>query len=774
MRAVVDTVPYDPWEVTIKKLKSLYYAFGKLSANKDGFLLVPPNEEDLEKASQTKCKKCGQTKDKCTCEDVKLCDKIFPIDLFGVTGLLGLDSLLSKFGVFSAHGYIMDETDKKMTYAQVAEHLYNACMLGISFNTQNFSKESDESSAIMALTYDDLKNNSEYSIEESVSRQFSESDFKSFIKTYSDLIKKKDVKTITTEYVQKDLKVGISDGYAYIPIGKTVTFTYNLQTNEFKISGTSLIETVAIFALIETFEDDSYVEAAKTMINSPLLTGKENAQKVLTYPYKPDILALIGKSNEDSQKEIKEFSFAYTYIPSVESSKDLIKNMASGQEIPITFDIYIKRPIKCGFPKKEKPKCGSNDCNGKCGLEELFKTPIEVESVRFNPGKEMKKLEAQRLGTKIKEGTNELINNVKKMNSFACDIDGNLEALKNANNNALDALYSFGKEMAPIMNLFPLKCLTNAANDGRNAICSASRQAQDKSVIEDFNQSVTHKLKTTEILASQALDATKEKFNKITSGLQNAVGPIASSTKNLWDNASIYNLCPERFGDYINDSGIAKSFGEGLEGLMKTDLLEVFKGILGSCMVDGILDSTLGGMNSINKNEIGNIKKILESGDADSIEALGKKYPELLVKFGTSSGRIDFNNIINSSAINTNFLQSFETELTKRLSPQSLMSSVKDKFTDPSTLINFAKTGVKTLIAGGPGDMAKTLMDNAKGIGMDKLQGQIQGNMSSVFNSNNSKKTTNETIISSINDFIKEKNETYAQITGGTKIPGLE
>lgn len=634
LRATIDTLPYDPWEVVIKKLKSLYYAFAKIQADKEGYILVPPNESDLEKASKTKCKKCGKTKDKCECEDIKLCDKVFPIDIFGVTGLLGLDSLLSKFGVFSATGYIMDESDKKMTYAEVAKHLYNVCMMMDEFDTENFSQDSAESDAVLSLSYEDLKNNMEYSIEDSVSRQFSEADFKDYIKKYGELIKQKDTKTLTTEYVQKNLKVGIIDGYAYIPIGKTVTFVYNLQINSFKIAGVSAAETASIFSLIKDCDGDEYIESAKAMIESPSLNGKENAQKVLVYPYIPDIMALIGQSKEDTQNDLDQYNFAYNYIPTSESSKNLIKNIASGQDVPITFDIYLKKPIKCGFPKKSKPKCGSDDCNGKCGLEELFKTPLEVGSVRFNPKKEMQKFESNRIGAKMKKGTDDLIKNIKKMNSFACDVDGNLAALKDAKNNALDALYSFGKEMAPIMNLFPLKCLVDAANDGKNAICSASRQAQDKSVIEDFNQSVTHKLKTTEILASQAWDATKERFNKITSGLQNAVGPIANSVKNLYDNASIYNLCPVRFGDYINDSGIAKSFGEGLEGLMKTDLLDVFKGILGNCMVDGLIDSALGGMNSINKNELGNLKKILTSGDPTALESLGKKYPELISKFG--------------------------------------------------------------------------------------------------------------------------------------------
>ena len=193
-------------------------------------------------------------------------------------------------------------------------------------------------------------------------------------------------------------------------------------------------------------------------------------------------------------------------------------------------------------------------------------------------------------------------------------------------------------------------------------------------------------------------------------------------------------------------------------------------------MVDGLIESSLGDLNSLTQSQKSNIRSILNSGDPTAIESLGTKYPELIKKFGNTSGTgIDFNKIVNSSKINTNFLQSFETELTKRMSPQSLMTSVKDKFTDPSVLLNFAKNGAKSLIKGGsPGDMAKALMDNAKGIGVDQLQNQLGGNMSSIFNSNNSKKETNTDVISSMNNFIKEKGELYAQITGGTKIPDIE
>lgn len=135
-------------------------------------------------------------------------------------------------------------------------------------------------------------------------------------------------------------------------------------------------------------------------------------------------------------------------------------------------------------------------------------------------------------------------------------------------------------------------------------------------------------------------------------------------------------------------------------------------------------------------------------------------------------GGLDFTNIINSASINTNFLQSFQNELMKRLSPMSLVSNLKDKFTDPNVLIDFAKNGVKTAITGGPAAMTSSIMNNIKGMGIDQVQNQL-GELTSIFNSDNSKKSTNDDIISSMNDFIKEKADIYKQITNQS-VPNLD
>ena len=80
-----------------------------------------------------------------------------------------------------------------------------------------------------------------------------------------------------------------------------------------------------------------------------------------------------------------------------------------------------------------------------------------------------------------------------------------------------------------------------------------------------------------EILIINTAESVEERFNNITAGFQNSIGAIGDSIKNLAANASLYNLCPERFGDYINDSGIAKSLQDGIGNLMKLDLLNILK-----------------------------------------------------------------------------------------------------------------------------------------------------------------------------------------------------
>lgn len=792
LRACVDTIPHDPWEVAKNKLKKVYYAFAKIQANKDGYILVPPIESDQVKAASTKCKKCDKTKDICQCEDIKLCDKVFPVDLFGVTGLLGLDELLSKFGAFTAEAFVVDQNDNKLNYAEAAQYFYRQIYPSYDeFGMQDipdvslFEEPCNTSNLVKDISYEDIKSCPDFDAPHSIASQLSKDDFNRFIKNYSNLLDKKDPKLISAKSLSRELKIGISDGYAYIPIGRSVTYYFNFFKGSFNVKGfgddpNTKDAQLELFKLIGTLKNGScekYVDEAFKLKEKfkTAFDKNEDAQINLAYPYKPDIFAMLGQSSGDNEADVDGYNFAYVYIPTPESAKRLLTELGKPKDIELKFDIYLKEPIKCGFPKNKNPKCRTeNGSNGKCGLEELFKNPINVGTIKFDFDIEMNNLKNKVTENQIKKAADEAKQNLKNLTNFSCDIEGNLDSIAISKNDALDALYTVGKELAPIMNLFPIKCLTNAMNDGKNAICSASRKAQDKSVIDDFNDSFTHKLKTAEILAEEAWSGAKQKFNNVVGSFKNAVGPMTDSMEKLYDNASIYNLCPQRFGDYISDSGIAKSFGEGLTGIMKNSTMEILKSVLGSCMVDGIIDSSLGAMNSIVAGEKAEIKKILENGDPNAIDELGKKYPELLEKFGKSDGGLDFNQIVANPQFNTSFLQSFNTEVAKRMNPSSLMTSVKDKFTDPSNLVNFAQSGVKNLIKNGSGDMTANLMQNALGLGLEGLGNQVQGNLSNILSKENSKAAVSADLISSINTFVREKADLYSKINSGEKIPNLD
>lgn len=791
LRACVDTISYDPWEKLKDKLKKVYYAYAKIQANKDGYILVPPVESDQVKAAKTKCKKCGKTKNLCECEDPKLCDKIFPLDLFGVTGLLGLDNLLSKLGLFTTNAYIIDQNDNKVTYAEAAEYFYTQIYepfgYEMTYEPWLFEMSGETSQLILDMTFDDVKNCPDYQVKYSIANQMTEKDFNNFKKVYSELLDVGDVEGLTTKNISRELNVGIADGYAYIPTGKSVTYVYNLMRQSFSIKGwgsdpiTSVAQ-AALFSLVSSINEmdcEEYVTAAENLKNSMKVAFdlSEDAQINLVYPYMPKIEAILGAGG-DNESEVEGYNFAFMYIPNPSSIKNFISELGKPKDVDITFDIYLKEPIKCGFPKNKNPKCRSNSgSNGKCGLEELFKGAIDAGPVKFDFDIELRKLKSKVLKYKMKKDTDDSIKNFKTMSNFACNIEKNIEDVNVSKNDALDVLYTAGKELAPIMNLFPLKCLTDAMNDGKNAICSASRKVQDKSAIDDFSDSVTHKLKTIGVVANDAWASSKQKFNNIVGGFKNSLGPIQDSMGKLWDNASVYNLCPSRFSDYISDSGIAKSFGEGLTGIMKNSTLDVLKNVLGSCMVDGIIDSALGGVTSILDSEKGNVKRILEEGDPAAIERLGQQYPELLEKFGSSSGGLDFNKIVSNPTFNTSFMQSFETEIAKRMNPGSLMSGVVDKFTDPNNIVNFLQSGVKMAIQGGGGQMTASLLEKAGGVGLDSISSSMQGNITkavaNTLSQDNSKEAVNADIISTMNSYIMEKAELYSVIKNGEEIPNL-
>jgi hypothetical protein len=78
--------------------------------------------------------------------------------------------------------------------------------------------------------------------------------------------------------------------------------------------------------------------------------------------------------------------------------------------------------------------------------------------------------------------------------------------------------------------------------------------------------------------------------------------------------SNIYNWCPRRFGDFIAESGVGKGLQDSLTAVMKTNVSDILKGVLGSCITNGMIDEITSGINGLSNNAKTEFKNIIQSG----------------------------------------------------------------------------------------------------------------------------------------------------------------
>ena len=743
VKVYIDTINYDEWEVEINKLKKLRSEFNSL----------PAPEKD-EKTGEEYWNLGSKSDDSENPDKPKLCDKVWPLDFFGVIGMLGLNDLSAKFGLKNnLKMYVYNEKGEKTTFKEINEKIGNR-----SFN--------------------EILNSSEYKQGGSLLNQFSNLDYDDFKKKFADINKiddKKKKEEALQEFYTKDVKVGLANGYYFYPTGLSLSFRYSMMNPAFKLDGTTQEQTALLEEVTKKYKEagyKSYVEKlAKTMYgNAATLNSIPlNVKIFFAYPFLPSVESLLGGEGPDSPDDYSGINDCF-YIPDSESVKSFSKNIIKTEESLIKFDIYCKEPMICKYPKSKDPKCQSGENEGFCGLEECLKKEREIKSpIGFDLDKFLTEHENKIKELNLKKAVEEYNNNLKTILDKSKNSIVNFGNAVTSKNEALDTLYEAGKAINPIMRLLPVKCLTNAANDGKNAICSASRKAKDKTILEDEDSSFTQTLETVSILTKEAGEAYAKHFKETFKDMSNAAASMGDAFDKLIDGASnIYNWCPRRFGDFIADSGIGKGLKDSLTAVMKTNIADIFKGILGSCIADGIIDeitSSVQGLTGQAKNEF---KQILQSGDYTAIEKFGKTYPQVIDKFGNGEGGLDITKLMNSSSFNMNIFTAIQEEMLKRMNPAAMLQSAVTSFMEPSNLIDFAQKGVTSMLSPSK-SMGSTIMNSIEDKGLQSVEGQIGTQIDTLINTSNpgengSQLANGQGMIESIRTYHDQKVKLYEAI----------
>ena len=507
----------------------------------------------------------------------------------------------------------------------------------------------------------------------------------------------------------------------------------------------------------------------------------EDAKKFLIYPYVPNIMEMLGLSSGNNSKnnnQNEEAEKSYVYIPTGDSVAKAMASLGSAKPVDIDFDIYYKQMIICGYPKCQNPQEQTGKSNGTCGLEELLKTPITL-----NPGfdfeEEIKKRKISTAGKEAKKIGKKLLKGLTSIKDAASDYLGNLKDANIGTKDALNMFYGAAQDIFPLINQLPTECLVNALNDGKNMICSVSREAQNTSALDDFASVAKHKLEMGKILAKNTKDAVAASISKPLKDVKSIGKNVCEAIGDLYANTKIYSLCQKRFKNHIQDTVGGKIAGaaEGVKNLYQDGILATVNKVVDNCFTKGQADVVINNLNALTQAEKNQFNDVLNSGNLTNLNDLMQKNQNLADKFGGGEIGFNFNAFQQAAAFDPNLLMSTKLEFVKKLNPLSIVGGMESKFSDPQFLIDTALSASKSTNIfssdANPFQMGENIISQfnstEKSILKDALEGELPNLMKSIGGSE-SKQEISQDVIKTLQALVTEKNKIYMQLNGGKSV----
>lgn len=554
-RICVDAIPYDPWDKLIERLEKLYAKWSNVQPNKDGLFEFPPIEEyDSDELETITCKKCGEKLNMCTCNAPKLCSKCFPIDLTGATSAFGVDTSLLR-----ASTYIFNTDSTPATFAEIAYEIYHAMFPTDLAFKNDFTFINDKSIKVILSKYETVCYTQSCKAKNSLISQINKENYERFKTEYlNNLLSSYD--SVNKKFV-KDLPVGLMNGILYIPIGYDITFEYNIPAQMLTLDGVpaAMMSSIAVLAKAAPEEYEKTIASIVSMYGENNIP--DNLKKFMVYPLMPNLQQILGAANSNQTEYIEDYKEEYAYRLNA-GDLSALQGFTNLMTIPITFSIYVKRPVYCSYPRCEDPIYENKNTDGICGLDEYFRTPLIVGMVPFSFQKELTKRYARMKVYEMRKDADNIIENVNKIKLSACDADKNLKLIDDIKLRALDALYEFGNKYKSALELVPEDPIYRAEKS--SVVCAAAKKAKLTSIMDDYDKVFTHIINTVLVLKDDLYNINEQKFASIISDLSICSDAVTNYYEEVAMKSQNYNMCSEKHTRYIDDDQQFKLLNDGM------------------------------------------------------------------------------------------------------------------------------------------------------------------------------------------------------------------
>ena len=256
-------------------------------------------------------------------------------------------------------------------------------------------------------------------------------------------------KTKLPQYKTLSANIAIQNGYAYIPMGVQINTQYTgipITPDCILIPGVGFQYGSLLGGFVKP----------KT---------KKDAENSLLYPYEnmlPSGQYFWLQQNELTKQDLKN-----------------LLNIFSGDSKPIniTYSVYMKKQLLCGYPKVKPNECTPEQAqvNGVCGLQQLFKQPFTFNK-RPKTAAEIQKLIEQR---------NSYWKSMHTIMTKSNMPDETIQSKQFANTVASDMFIQQAQKMMPQFSILPKQCT--------NLFCRAQRRftgGEDANIITRMGTSL--------------------------------------------------------------------------------------------------------------------------------------------------------------------------------------------------------------------------------------------------------------------------------------------